>query len=261
MLLLETTVDADHGHLDNVGLTALDRGVDGVTLSEATDSTILTVDIGEITAAVEERLDVSLLAGDLLGLFHIFLDFREGLEIALDELARLSVGDLHALCKTIGGDAIDDTEIGLFGFLTFGGRDLLHLLMPDLCGCCGMDIEALAEHLNHILIATEMGHDSQFDLTVVGTEEETAGLGDETFADLLAVIGADGDVLQVGIRRREAAGGCEGLVEGSMYVPRTLVDKGGEVIDIRREEFLHAAVVKDILYDRVLRFQTLQDFL
>ena len=64
-----------------------------------------------------------------------------------------------------------------------------------------------------MFVTREVGHDAQLDLAVVGGEEETSRLRDETLAYLLAVVGAHGDVLQVGIARREPARGRQCLVE------------------------------------------------
>jgi hypothetical protein len=42
-------------------------------------------------------------------------------------------------------------------------------------------------------------HDAQLDLGVVGGDDAVAGPGDEGLADLAPLLGADRDVLQVGV--------------------------------------------------------------
>lgn len=83
------TVDAYHGYFDDVGGGALYGGVDGVALGKVADDGVVGVDVGQVAATVEQGLGIAVLARGLLGLFHIVVHLREGLEIAVDELARL----------------------------------------------------------------------------------------------------------------------------------------------------------------------------
>ncbi len=77
-----------------------------------------------------------------------------------------------------------------------------------------MDVVAVLEGVDHGFVAADGGHDAEFDLGVVGAEEEPAGTaGDEGFANLSSVGGADGDVLEVGIAGGEATGCGEELME------------------------------------------------
>ena len=65
-------------------------------------------------------------------------------------------------------------------------------------------------------VAGEVGEQAQLDLRVVGDQEGPAGCGDEGGADLAAELGADGDVLEVGVGGGEAAGGGAGWIEGGV---------------------------------------------
>jgi len=62
---------------------------------------------------------------------------------------------------------------------------------------------------------------------------------------------ADGDVLQIGIRRRKASRGRHGLVERGVDAPRRAVDQLGQRLDIGRKQFLHAPVFEDQIVDPV----------
>ena len=46
---LEALEDVDHGDLDDVGSGALNGGIDGVTLSKATNDAVVRVDVRQIT--------------------------------------------------------------------------------------------------------------------------------------------------------------------------------------------------------------------
>jgi hypothetical protein len=63
----------------------------------------------------------------------------------------------------------------------------------------------------------DMGQQAQLDLAVVGADQHMAGLGDEGLADLAAFLGADRDVLQVGIVRGQPAGGGRGQGVGGVH--------------------------------------------
>ena len=74
-----------------------------------------------------------------------------------------------------------------------------------------------------------VGHvrgDAKLDLAVVGAHQHMAGLGDEGVADLAADLGADRDVLQIGVGRRQPPGLRAGQAEAG-------VDPAGLRIDLR----------------------------
>ena len=123
-----------------------------------------------------------------------------------------------------------------------------------------MNVLSAEEGVDEILIAGEMRHDAQLYLRVVGGKEELALIGNKSLAHLFALSIPHGNVLQIRIGRGEASGGCDGLIEGGMYVPRLLVDEQREGVDIGAEQFLEAAVLKDFLHDGMAAPQALQDF-
>ena len=86
----------------------------------------------------------------------------------------------------------------------------------DLARGEGVDVFAAAEGVDEQRVLGEVREQAQLDLRVVGGEQHVAGRGDEGGADLAAELGADGDVLQVRVGRREAAGGGAGLVESGV---------------------------------------------
>ena len=64
-----------------------------------------------------------------------------------------------------------------------------------------------------------MREHAQLDLRVVGRDEHVAGIGDERAADLAAELGADRNVLQVGIAAAQTAGRRHRLVEARVDAP------------------------------------------
>ena len=96
------------------------------------------------------------------------MNLWERLEVVVDELAGLARGDVHTLCQSKRCDAINDTKVGLLGFLTLGVGNLIHRLLPYLRRCSTVNIKTFTEGFNHVLVSRQMGHDAQFYLTVVG---------------------------------------------------------------------------------------------
>ncbi len=105
-----------------------------------------------------------------------------------------------------------------------------------------------------------MGHEAQLDLRVVGGHEQVAGRGDEGGADLAAERGADGDVLQVGVGGREAAGGGADLVEGGVHAAFG-VDQVRQRVEVGGAELGELAVFEDERGDGVVLGELFEDVL
>ena len=93
----------------------------------------------------------------------------------------------------------------------------------------------------------EVGEDAKLDLRVVGADDDVTRRRDEGRADRPAELGADGDVLEVRVARREAPGGGDGLVEARVDAPRLGVDVPRERVDVRALELVDLAVLEDRL--------------
>ena len=79
----------------------------------------------------------------------------------------LAVVDVHALCQAIGGDAIDDAEVGLLGLLALLGRHGIYGHVPYLGGSGCVDVMAYPEGLDHVVVARQVCHNTQFYLRIV----------------------------------------------------------------------------------------------
>ena len=130
----------------------------------------------------------------------------------------------------------------------------------DLGGGEGVDVLAGAVGVEQERVLGEVGHEAQLDLRVVGGHEQVAGRGDEGGADLAAERGADGDVLQVGIGGREAAGGGADLVEGGVHAAFG-VDELRERVEVGGLELGELAVFEDEGGDGVVLGEFFEDVL
>ena len=94
---------------------------------------------------------------------------------------------------------IDQAEIHGLGGLPFGPGHLVPGLVEEEGSGQGMEILARLIRRQHPGIATEFGHDPQFNLRVVGDDQEGPGWRDEAAAKGRA----PGNLLQVGITTGE----------------------------------------------------------
>jgi len=206
-------VDANHGELDEVGGGALQGRVDGGALGEAALIGVARRDVWDGADAAEPGADELVAADGFEGAVDEGADAGVTLEVLFDVGAGLALVDAKLRGEAEGRDAVDDAEVDGLGavarfFVELGDGDA-----EDLGGGEDVDVLAGAVGVDEERVLREVGHEAQLDLRVVCGEEQVAGGGDEGGANLAAERGADGDVLQVGVGGREAAGGRADLVE------------------------------------------------
>ena len=112
-----------------------------------------------------------------------------------------------------------------------------------------MDVLAVAEGVDEDRVLGHVGEQAQLDLRVIGDYQLPAFAGDEGGADFAAELGLDGDVLQVGIGGRQAAGGRAGLVETGVETAGGGIDQGGQRVDVGAFEFGELAVFEHFADD------------
>ena len=145
-----------------------------------------------------------------------FTDGGSESEILVDEA--LGLEEVHA---GGGGEAarahaVEDAEIDDFGAVSLVFCDLLDWDAVGVAGGFGVDVEVTVEIVDEGLVAGEDGGETEFELAVIGADEEVTLLCDEAVADLAAEFGADGDVLEIWVERTEAAGAGDVLGESGV---------------------------------------------
>ena len=116
-----------------------------------------------------------------------------------------------------------------------------------------MYVLSIAKGFDKVGVAAQVGHDAQFDLRVVRRDYHSVRAArDEGLADLLSPFRSDRDVLEVWLRRAQASGGCEGLVEGGVYLASHRRYVAGERVYIGGQEFADSSVFKYLIDYRML---------
>ena len=82
-----------------------------------------------------------------------------------------------------------------------GSADFIVRNVKNLARSRPVDIDPVFKSLQQPVVVRKMGHDPQFDLGIVRGQKALPGRCDKRLADLPALGGADGDVLQIGVGR------------------------------------------------------------
>jgi hypothetical protein len=122
-----------------------------------------------------------------------------------------------------------------------------------------MNVQTVAEGLFQLGHVGHIGGEPQFDLTVIRRQQQIAGLGDEGAADATALLGADRDVLEVGVVRRKPSGRRDGERVGGVHPPAVAVDFFAQCIGIGRFELAELAPFEDMTGHLVQRRELLED--
>ena len=210
------------------------------------------IDVRQVTFAFEYRFDIAFFFCDADTLVHVIADTRIAFEITFYKLFGFCPGNVQPFGKSEYGDAVDDPEIGRFCLAAHVAGHFLYRDAVYLGGGCGVDIGAAAEGFDHVLVLAQMGHDAEFDLRVVRREEGAIFVvGNECFTDLTSQFVADRDILEIRIRRTQAAGSRDGLVERGVDLACFRINQFGKGIYIGTQQFFQSAIFQQLAYHRV----------
>ena len=122
-----------------------------------------------------------------------------------------------------------------------------------------MDILLVLKGLDHILVMGDMGQHPQLDLGVIRVHQHPALLGQEKFPQLPAQLGADRDILQIGLGGADAAGSRLRLVKIRMN-PSIRADDLEHPLAVGGFQLGQCAVMEHQLYRRMVVAKLFQDF-
>ena len=220
-----SAINADHGQLDQVGGGALQRRIDGGALGKPAHIGVLAQDVGNGTNAAEQRRHLLIAAGSFECLVneaaHALVAFEIGVDVCLGFLGV----NPQSLREPEGRESVHDAEVHHLGAAAMLGLHHQRRNAEDLRGGEGVDVVAAAEGVDQQRVVGEMRQQAELDLRIVGGEQHAAGLGDEGGANFAAEFGADGNVLQVRVLRRQPAGGGIRRVEGGVQAARAVVEQ------------------------------------
>ena len=125
----------------------------------------------------------------------------------------------HVFGQTEVADAVDDAEIDRFCVTAHLGRHLVFRHTEDLSRRRGMDVLTVAERRDQAFVARKIGKQTQFDLRIIGGNQDIAIAGDESRANFASFRLSDGDILQIWLGRRQSARCGKRLIEDGVDAP------------------------------------------
>ena len=134
-------------------------------------------------------------------------------------------------------EPVDDSEVHDLGLAAMIGGDHQRRHAEDLRGGESVDVVAAAVGFDQQRIFREVSQQAQFDLRIVRGQQHVAGFDGEGGANLAAQFGADGNVLQIRIGRRQPSGRRAGLAEGGVQTAGGGIQQRGQSIHVSRLEF------------------------
>ena len=121
----------------------------------------------------------------------------------------------------------------------------------------GVDVAPGGERGDQARVLREVGDAAQLDLVVVGHQQLAARRRHERPPERAPQLGADGDVVQVGLVGRQPAGAGHRLVEGGVDAA-VVGHLGQQPVAVGRPQLLDLAVGQQVLDDRVLALQAFE---
>src|SRR5579864_5846039 len=236
----QAAVDFDHGEFDEIGGSALKRRVHRGAFGKIAQVGLRRIDFWNGTDAAEHRARDAGLAGfgDLA--FEIFFNAAVTVEIGGDEFRGFFLVNLQILRQAEGGESIDDAKVDDFGGAAMLGRLGKGRDVENFLRRARVNVLGAAKSFDENRVLGKMREDAQLDLGVIGREENVAGFGDEGGANFASEFGANGNVLKIGIRGAEAAGGGACLVDLRVQTARVRRDKLVKRVGIGGIQLCHA---------------------
>ena len=182
-------------------------------------------------------------------------------EIQLDILRCGGAIDAELARQAEGRHAVDQAEVDGLGRTALVGADLVGGDAEYFGGGGAVDVLVGGERAQQSLITRQVRHDPQFDLRVIGRQQQMAGGRDESLADAPSLGTADRDVLQVGIGRTQAPGRRHRLVVRGVHAPRRGVDLQRQFLGVGRAQLGERAILEDQFGQGVFEGQFLEHVL
>ncbi|CAM3254884.1 hypothetical protein SPAN111604_13365 [Sphingomonas antarctica] len=232
----------DHRALDDVRTRPLDRRVDRGAFGALPLHLHLRIDVGEPRLPPEQRRREAGFAHVRNRVRDVVADARKAFEIAVDHRLRLVRGDRQSPRQAPARNAVEDREIDRFRPSAGVAIDLAEQFLRGQA----VNVVAVAERLFQRGNVRHMRRQPQFDLRIIGAQQHIARLGDERLADAAAILGADRDVLQIGVVRRQPPGLRPDQRITGVHPPRLGIDLLLQRVGIGRLELGQFAPVEHL---------------
>ena len=186
-----------------------------------------------------------MLARLLARALHVIAHAGVAAEVERDVVLRLAAPDPQLARQAERAHAVHQAEVDGLGGAALVGGDLLQLAAEHFRRRRLVDVGAGFERAHQARVLRQVGHDAQFDLRVVAGHQLAARRRDEGLADAAPVVGADRDVLQVGIGRGQPPGRRTGLVIAGVHAAGVGIDHLRQLVGVGAAQLGQTAVFQD----------------
>ncbi len=191
---------------------------------------------------------------------HELLDAGKAHEIFFNIHLRGGALDAEVAGQAERAHAVNQAEVDHLGITTLLAGDFRCRCAENFSSSGTMNIHAFGKCAQHVLIARDVGHDAQFDLRIVGGNNHAIFGRYKRFADTPAFGGANRDILQVRIVRRQPSGNGNRLCIIGMHATGFRIDHLRQFVGVGRFQLGQAAVIEQHLWQRIIFRQFLQHF-
>ena len=123
-----------------------------------------------------------------------------------------------------------------------------------------VNVFAAAKGFDEDRVFGKMREDAQLDLRIIRGKKQAARRSDEGGADFAAELGADGNILQIGIRGAEAAGDRAGLAEARVQAAGDWMDQARQSVRVGGFHFGELAIFENFFGQFVQERQFFKHF-
>ena len=247
----------DHRQLDDVRRGALDGGVAGHPLAAGPHLEVGACQLRQRPPAAEQGGNVTVFPGVGDAVLHVAVHLGEGVQVGFQEGLRLLDRNAQVAAEREGPLAVHDAEVDRLGRGAQLVGDGLLGDAVDLGGGGAVDVRPALEGVLHGLVAGDVRQNAQLDLAVIGVHQRAAAVRHKVTPQPAAQLGADGDVLQIGLGGADAPGAGLGLDKRRMDAP-IRPDGLQKPLHIGGVQLLVGAVFQNVVHHRAVRAQALQ---
>ena len=258
LLAPQNLVDADHRQLDQIRRRALQRRIDRRALGERSRVGIAGVHVRDRSLAAEQRRRETTLAHLRDGLSDELLHASVQLEIRSDVLFGLLAIDAQRSRQSKWRLPVHDPEVHRLGVAPHLGSHHQWRHAEDFGGRSRVNIFAAAKCVHQNRIVRHVRQQAQLDLRIVRHHQLPAFARHKGGANLTAQRGADRNILQIRIRRRQPPRRRAGLIERGVNAAGLRIDQLGQRVDVSALELRELAILQHLARDFVFGRQAFQ---
>ena len=197
---------AVHCHFDNIGGTALYRGVYGGTLGIHGQAFVFVVNAVHGAFAAKRGKNIAVFAGKLNGVVHIFFNLGHFAEIGINISFGLFIADIDLFGKAVLGNAVNNAEVYCLSMAALVRGHLVQRHAEHAGSRGGVNILIFGKGVFQAFYVGHHRQQPQFYLRIVRGNQFAAGTGDKTFTDFFALFAANRNILQIGVIGGQAPG-------------------------------------------------------